>query len=71
MNLYRSIHWPMATADLNAKIGSCNKNIERTIGVHGIGELNNSRERLANLCYESDLVIGESICQHKTIHKYK
>ena len=44
--------------DLNAKIGSCNKNRERTMGVHGIGEMNNNGERLANLCYEIGLVIG-------------
>ena len=40
-------------ADLNSMIGSCNKNREGTMGgVHGIREMNNKRERLANLCYE-------------------
>ena len=56
--------------DLNTKIGSSNKSRERIMSVHGIGVMNNNGEMLANLFYENDLIIGGSIFQHKTIHKY-
>ena len=42
--------------DLNAKIGSCNKNREIIMGVHGLRELNNIGESPADFCYENDLV---------------
>ena len=55
--------------DLNAKIGSDNTGRERIIGRHGLGCLNENGERFADLCFFNDLVIGDSIFPHKTIHK--
>ena len=39
------------------------------MGQHGLGEMNGNGERCADLCALSNLVIGESVLQHKRIHK--
>jgi len=55
--------------DFNAKIGNDNIGVERTIGTHGIGQLNQNGERLLELCQVSDLCISNTTFQHKDIHK--
>ena len=55
--------------NFNAKIENDNIGVERTIGTHGIGQLNQNEERLLELCQVSDLCISNSSFQHNDIHK--
>lgn len=55
--------------DFNTKIGSNNQGYEEIMGKQGLGEMNENRERFANLCATTSLVIGGSFFQHKWIHK--
>ena len=55
--------------DFNAKIGNDNIGVERSIGTHSIGQLNQNGERLLELCRVSDLCISNTTFQHKDIHK--
>ena len=55
--------------DFNAKIGSDNTGYEDTMGIHGLGQMNENGERFADLCALNQLVIGGSIFPHKRIHK--
>ena len=55
--------------DLNAKVGSDNTGREHVMGKHGIGIINDNRERLADFCEENNLLIGGTLFQHKHIHK--
>ena len=36
---------------------------------HGIGTLNDNRERLCHFCDENNMVIGGTLFQHRDIHK--
>ena len=47
--------------DINAKIGGDNTGFEEIMGQQGLGEMNDSGERFANLCATSSLVIGEPV----------
>jgi len=55
--------------DFNAKIGRENTGLERVIGKHGCGEMNENGERLIDFSLECSLVVGGSLFQHKDIHK--
>ena len=44
--------------DMNAKVGDDNLGVERTIGRHGCGTINNNVERLVDFCAASNLVMG-------------
>ena len=44
--------------DLNAKIGNENAGLERAMGKHGCGKMNENGERLIDFCLDFDLVIG-------------
>jgi hypothetical protein len=55
--------------DFNAKVGYNNTRYEQTMGGHGIGQMNENGERLAELCANNKFVIGGSIFAHKRIHK--
>ena len=55
--------------DFNAKVGCDNKDIERTMGRHGVGVITDNGERLVNFCQQNDLVIGGTLFAHKEIHK--
>ena len=57
------------TGDFNTQIGSDNRGYGEIVGQHGLGEMNDNRERLANLCSLSNLVTGGNVCQHKRVHK--
>ena len=47
--------------DLNAKIGAENEGLEHIMGNHGIGEINETGQRLVDFCAENNLVIGGTI----------
>jgi hypothetical protein len=55
--------------DLNAKIGNDNTGYSEIMGQHGLGQMNENGERLANLCAFNKLVICGTLFQHKRIHK--
>ncbi len=55
--------------DLNAKVGSVNKDWEKVMGPHGIGTMNENGELFADFCLNQDLVIGGTLFQHRNIHK--
>ena len=55
--------------DFNAKIGADNTGYEDTMGTHGLGQMNENGERLADMCALNQLVIGGSIFPRKRIHK--
>ena len=55
--------------DANAKIGEDNTGYEGIMGQHGLGQMNDNGERLANFCAFNSLVIGGSIFPHRRIHK--
>jgi hypothetical protein len=59
----------MIMCDLNAKVGTNNKNFENTMGRHGLGTMNENGERFAELCSSNKLVIGGTLFPHKGIHK--
>ena len=44
--------------DLNAKIGTDNAGFEEVMGCHGLGQMNENGERLANLCATNSIAIG-------------
>ena len=54
--------------DHNARVGCNNKNRERVMGKHGVGDLTNNEERVINHCEESNLIICSTFT-HKNIHK--
>ena len=55
--------------DLNAKIGNENAGLERAMGKHGCGKMNENAERLVDFCLDFELVIGETLFQHNDINK--
>ena len=55
--------------DLNAKVGSDNKDREQIMGTHGTGTQNENGEMFAEFCAFNDLVIGGTLFPHKSIHK--
>ena len=55
--------------DLNAKVGQNNAGYEQVMGKHGLGQMNENGERLADLCAMNGLMIGGTLFQHKAIHK--
>ena len=59
----------MVVGNMNAKIGSNNEGYEETMGGHGLGVMNDTGERFANLCTTNDLALGERVFPHKRIHK--
>ena len=38
------------SGDMNAKVGSSNRNREEVMGRHGIGEINRNGEKLVDFC---------------------
>ena len=55
--------------DMNAKIGPNNEGLEHVMGRHGFGNMSENGELFSGLCANYDLIIGETICPHKTCHK--
>ena len=55
--------------DMNAKVGADNTDREREMGRHGLGEMNENGEMLADFCSTNSLVIGGTIFSHRKYHK--
>ena len=55
--------------DLNAKVGHNNQGLERVMGKHGCGIMNENGEHLVDFCGLNNLVIGGTLYPHKDIHK--
>ncbi|XP_025097624.1 uncharacterized protein LOC112565936 [Pomacea canaliculata] len=54
---------------MNAKVGNDNTHVERTMGRHGCGCMNENGERLVELCTMYNLVIGGTLFPHRNVHK--
>ena len=57
------------TGDMNAKVGNLVNSLERVMGRHGMGTLNDKGERLKEFCDFNKMVITGTIFPHKEIHK--
>ena len=55
--------------DMNAKVGSSNRNREGAMGNEGTGTINSNGERLINFCEMNSLIITGTLFPHKEIHK--
>ncbi|KAK2719047.1 hypothetical protein QYM36_006161 [Artemia franciscana] len=56
--------------DLNAKVGADRQYCPEVLGPHGMGEINENGTLLIDYALSNDLIIGGSMFDHKTIHKY-
>ena len=63
------MHMYIVMGDFNAKVGTENKNSKGEMGKHGLREKNNNGEKVLQMCSEYDLVITETLFQHRNIHK--
>lgn len=59
----------LVMGDLNAKVGSENRNKEMRMGKHGLGHMNVNGSMFSELCLRQQLVIGGTIFPHKNCHK--
>ena len=59
----------LVTGDMNAKVLTKNNNYEREIGRYGCGIMNSNGEMLVDFRSANNLVIGDTLFPHKTIHK--
>ena len=57
--------------DMNAKVGDDNLVVERTMGRHGCGSINNNGERLVDFCADNSMVIGGNLFPHLASNKLK
>ena len=55
--------------DMNAKVGSSNTDREGEMGRHGLGDMNENGEMLADFCAVNNLVIGGTLFPHRRHHK--
>ena len=60
----------LCIGDMNAKLGNDNEGFNESMGVHGMGEMNENGLRFASFCMANELVIGSTIFEHRDIHKY-
>ena len=54
---------------MNAKVGADNTDRECEMERHGLGEINENGEMLADFCSTNSLVIGGTIFSHWKCHK--
>ena len=59
----------MVIGDLNAKVGSDNRNWEASMGTHGEGVINENGEMFCDSCASNGLVVGGTLFQHKKSRK--
>ncbi|XP_065584026.1 craniofacial development protein 2-like [Artemia franciscana] len=57
--------------DLNAKVGADRQYCPEVLGPHGMGEINENGTLLIDYALSNDLIIGGSMFDHKTIHKFE
>ena len=57
------------TGDMNAKEGNVVNGLERVMGRHGLGTVNDNGERLKEFCDFNEMVITGTVFPHKEIHK--
>ncbi|XP_039948375.1 craniofacial development protein 2-like [Bactrocera tryoni] len=55
--------------DMNAQVGHHNKGLEATMGRHGLGIKTENGEMFTEICANFNLVIGETLFNHKRVHK--
>ena len=55
--------------DMNAKVGDDKLGVERTMGRHGWGTINNNCELLVDFCADNSMVIRGTLFPHPTTHK--
>ena len=59
----------MVIGDLNAKVGSDNRNWEASMGTHGDRVINENSEMFCDFCASNELVIRRTLFLHKKSHK--
>ena len=73
MQLYQEFHHAhdvlLIIGDMNTEVGSDNTSLERAMGRHGCGTMNDNEKRLVEFCLENNCAIGGTILPHKDIHK--
>ena len=55
--------------DFNAHLGSDVSSWNSVIGPHRVGECNENKERLLNVCASNQLIIIDTWFQHRFLHK--
>ena len=55
--------------DFNAKTGSGYKEFKDNMGILGKGQINSSGRRLLEACRKTDLIITNTLFQHKICHR--
>jgi endonuclease/exonuclease/phosphatase family metal-dependent hydrolase len=68
LNEGRGRHIIILMGDFNAKIGGDNNGFEETVGKHGLGEMNENGEMMANLCAINEIVIGGRLFPNRRIY---
>ena len=58
----------IVVGDMNAKVGDDNLGVERTMGSHGCGTINNNDERLVDFCANRKVIWG-TLFPHPTTPK--
>ena len=56
-------------SDFNAKVGNDNTGYREMMGRHGVGDMNENGQHLADFCASNRLVIGGTLFPHIEIHK--
>ena len=59
----------LVIGDMNAKIGTDMTGMENALRHFGIGTRNENGDILLEFCSNSDMVVENSLFQHKNIHK--
>lgn len=68
---YEKLEEPVyVVGDFNARVGNRNNGLEETMGKYGEPVKNNNGNRLIDFCIINDLIILNTLFDHKEIHKY-
>jgi hypothetical protein len=55
--------------DFNAKVEDNNRDVEKHIDKHGLGGMNQNKEKLIEFCEISNMELSNTFFSHKNIHK--
>lgn len=55
--------------DFNAQVETDNTKLEKTMGIHGVGQMNENAELFTEFCSNNNLVIGGIPFPHRNIYK--